>query len=134
MPDIDEQRSDRLGKIGNDLEGNGKEDKAAQEENREFQSGNLRRATDKSLLEANDHRNETTRDVFHKLFIIGLRVVGTSLILIFLVRVVHIIMPEQLHWLSSKNIQEIDRMFFSGAIGGVIIKYLEPILNGKSKK
>lgn len=132
MSDNNNGRKSPLDVIGAELKGIPLDDAVAREESRRFSDEGVETDTEKSLKEANEHRNETTRSVFHNLFILGLRVVGLSLILIFFIRVLHIILPEHCHWLSSNNIQEIDRMLFSGAVGGVIIKYLEPILNGST--
>ena len=120
-----------LSRIGADLPRSSRDDAFAKRESAEF-GEDYDRDTQAALKKANE-REESTRDNFHALFIVGLRVVGISLIVIFLARMLHIILPEAWHWISKDGIQEIDRMLFSGAAGGLIIKYLEPILNGKPK-
>lgn len=133
MSDSGNRRNSPLDVIGAELKRPSFDDEVAKEESKRFSDEGVEKDTAKSLKEANEHRDETTRSVFHNLFIVGLRVVGFSLILIFFIRVLHIILPEHCHWLTKDNIQEIDRMLFSGAVGGVIIKYLEPIINGSGR-
>lgn len=121
-----------LSRIGADLPRSSRaDDTAAKRESAEF-GEDYDLDTQTALKKANE-REESTRENFHALFILGLKVVGISLIVIFLARMLHIILPEVCHWISKEGIQEIDRMLFSGAAGGLIIKYLEPILNGKPK-
>lgn len=133
MTEDNKKRRSPLDVIGADLLGIKLDDSIAQEESRGFNQESVETDTNKSLMEANDRRNETTRSTFHSLFIMGLRVVGISLILIFVVRVLHIILPESWHWMSSTTIQEVDKMMFSGAVGAAIIKYLGPIINEPPK-
>lgn len=122
-----------LSRIGADLPpGDNTDDTAAKQESAEF-GEDYDRDTQVALNKANE-RDESTRENFHRLFILGLRVVGFSLIVIFLARMLHIIMPESWHWITKEGIQEIDRMLFSGAAGGLVIKYLEPILNGNKSQ
>lgn len=121
--------------IGIDLgAGSSSDDDNARREDDEFNSGKIEKDTQEGLIEANERRDEHTREQFHWLFLLGLRVVGLSLISVFVIRILHVGMPEHWYWLSEKSIQDIDRMFFSGAAGALIIKRLEHVLKGKPKQ
>lgn len=109
------------------------QDSLAKQETAEFENSYYQNTQD-DLEAANERRKETTREHFHRLFILGLRIVGISLIAVFVVRILHVVLPDYCQWLSKEQVQEIDRMLFSGAAGGLVIKYLEPILNGNGPK
>jgi|CEGF01.1.fsa_nt_gi hypothetical protein len=81
---------------------------------------------------ANHDRTEELKKVVHWLFKWGVRTAGLALIMVFIVRVAHFILPESCTWLSTDRINDIDRLMFSGALGGLLAKYLGPVMdNGK---
>lgn len=134
-PEAGTTEPSELDVIGSDLPGgrSSSPDKRAKAEAKLF-SLDYEGTSDSDLAAQNRKRDESTRHNFHRIFIWGLRVVGISLIVMFVVRVLHIILPESWNWLTSQSLQDIDRMLFSGAAGGLLTKYLEPILNGNKSQ
>ena len=73
--------------------------------------------TDLSIQEANIFGSEQTHQ--HWIFIMILWVFAISIVLIFSIRVLHIILPESCHWLTDDQIGEIDRLSVSGVFGSL---------------
>lgn len=71
------------------------------------------------------------RKLIHRIFLIGVSIAAASIGLMFIVRIIHFIAPENtwLYWLSDEQIQSIDRFLFSGAIGAIVGKYFDEIFN-----
>jgi hypothetical protein len=57
-------------------------------------------------------------------FIIIISIVATGTIG---VRIVHLILPPDRQWMSAEQIQGIDKLFFSGAIGGILVSYFKKV-------
>ena len=47
--------------------------------------------------------------------------------LVFIIRIIHLVLPPYILWLDADQIQVIDKMLFSGVIGGLITKYFEKL-------
>ena len=62
---------------------------------------------------------------FHRVFIIFIYIVSVIGIFIIAVRLLHLILPSSQQWLTDVQIQAVDKIFFSGAIGGFIANYVK---------
>ncbi len=96
-------------------------------------------------LYGDEQRQENLKQEFHRAFIWLLRVAIVAFLLIFIVRVVHFVLPENCiandgklwlphGWLTDSQLQTIDKFFFSGTLGALITKYLGPIMGKKEDK
>jgi len=55
-------------------------------------------------------------------------------IVVFIIRVLHFIIPDVWCWLSNERLQNIDKFLFSGAFGGILVKYATYIFYDKKKE
>ncbi len=58
-----------------------------------------------------------------RLFICSLYLMFIVIALILLVRISHFILPDHWKWLVPSQLAEIDKFFFTGAIGGALGRY-----------
>ncbi len=70
-------------------------------------------------------RDETTKDHLHYVFVALIWVAFLAFIAVFFIRVIHFVLPEGWQWLSDEQVQGIDKLIFSGAIGGFIGRYFK---------
>jgi hypothetical protein len=87
------------------------EDKKANREDKEF------------------YRSENLKDLLHRILLIFIAVAFSCLIVVFIIRLFHLVAPLCWHWLSEDQVQGVDKIFFSGAIGGILGGYLKDKLN-----
>lgn len=79
-------------------------------------------------------RKEEAKQAIHVSFIWLLRVAAILFILVLVVRFLHFILPDTtsksfVHgWLSDPQLQNIDKFFFSGALGALITRHLKQII------
>lgn len=71
------------------------------------------------------------RTTIHELTVIILWFGAAVLLCIFAVRAWHLIGPMKCRWLPPEELQSIDKMLFSSAFGGIVIKYIGDILFDK---
>lgn len=112
---------DKIDKIGSEIsvEASPPSDKLAKQEVKEKFRGDEIRA-------------EEAKQAIHKAFLWFLRVAAFAFIALFIVRMIHFMLPQNWCWLSAEQTQSIDRFLFSGAIGGLVGNYLKQIFpNGK---
>ncbi len=64
----------------------------------------------------------------HKLFVWSIIVLWIFAIVIIIVRLFHFLLPKACFWLDSSQVDQLDRILFSGSIGGFIGKYIEKIV------
>ena len=84
-------------------------------------------------LFGDEKRKEETRQVFHRAFIWFLRVAAFMFLLMLVARVLHFILPEDWLWLSDEQVQDMDGFLFSGTLGGLIVKFLSPMIRKESE-
>ena len=75
-------------------------------------------------------RDEKAKDHMHYAFVVFIWVAFITFIIVFVIRVLHFVLPENLHWMTLEQVQSIDNLIFSGAIGGFIGNYFKKF-NGK---
>jgi hypothetical protein len=80
-----------------------------------------------------DASNRVRKEV-HKIALYVLRFGAGILLTILVVRVWHLIGPSWWRWLSDLDIQNIDKMLFSSAFGGIVFGYLKEIMRPIDKK
>lgn len=87
------------------------------ESSEEFSPADLRRGE----LEAISMQLEKERRrLYHVIFKLLTWVGFITFVAVLLIRVWHLVTPESLQWLGTEHIQEIDKIIFSGAIGGFV--------------
>jgi hypothetical protein len=85
-----------------------------------------KKPVDKSALqEENSLFSAKKQNLLNTLFLFAIRVVAIVLMVMFLVRIWHIIAPWQSHWLMGSDLEELDRFLFSGALGTLLGKYAD---------
>lgn len=92
---------------------------------------------EKARLEQNEQynnhkRKESARTNLHKVLVGGLWISFIGFVIVFAVRVFHFILPHCWEWLTAEQLQGIDKLIFSGAIGGFVGSYFKK-LNGDAK-
>lgn len=70
-------------------------------------------------------RKERLKDVINWLFIFFIITAAVVATLGIAIRLLHLILPESNKWLTEEQIQGIDKLFFSGAIGGLLTSYFK---------
>jgi len=69
-------------------------------------------------------RNDDLKGYFHKLVKGFVFVAFIAFSGVFLIRIYHLVAPPCTYWLPAEQVQGIDKILFSGAIGGFISRYL----------
>ena len=77
------------------------------------------------------YRNDKLKAVFHWVVVWGIRFAFFIFISVFLIRVLHLVLPHRCRWLTDEDIQGIDKLFFSGTVGGVIGRYIKVVIPNK---
>ena len=70
-------------------------------------------------------RDEKTKDHMHYASVVFIWVAFVTFIIVFFIRVLHFVLPESLQWMTPDQVQSIDKLIFSGAIGGFIGRYFK---------
>ena len=73
--------------------------------------------------EGSVRREEKMNEALHKVFICFTYTAFGIFLIVFVIRVLHFVIPEAWHWLTPEQIQGIDKLIFSGTIGGFIGRY-----------
>jgi hypothetical protein len=71
------------------------------------------------------YRNEKLKDHLHKILTIFIYIAFSFLMLVFTVRLTHIVVPANWQWLMEDQVHSIDKIFFSGAIGSMLGGYFK---------
>jgi thiamine pyrophosphokinase len=66
------------------------------------------------------NREENVKKAVNVVFVIFIILISTVGIVVIGSRLLHLILPLHNQWLSIEQLQSIDKLFFSGAIGGFI--------------
>jgi hypothetical protein len=74
------------------------------------------------------NRDHQVKTLFHNLLIWSMRICFFVVIMVFLIRVSHFVMPQRWAWLKAEDLQTIDKFFFSGALGGILSRHLNKIV------
>ena len=120
-PDHDEKiskyQSEYLRKIFADPDANEVEsdDKAQKEE-------------DALDLTPDQQRDDHKKQVWHTIFIWGLWIFAVCLGIMFVVRILHIILPARFCWLTDAQISSLNEIVFSGLVGTLLGKQMKQII------
>ena len=68
----------------------------------------------------------------HTILIISIWAMFIIVGVVFIIRAVHFVLPECLCWLNAEKLQNIDKFLFSGAFGGILLKYAKYIFRPES--
>jgi hypothetical protein len=85
----------------------------------------------KLFASPDETRREALKQSIHWGIIIAVRVAAVCVILLFVVRIWHLGSPDKGRWLSAEELQQIDHLLFSGALGGFLVRYLGEATNTK---
>lgn len=83
--------------------------------------------------EADRRRNEEAKQTLHSAFIWLLRVAAFLFVIVLVVRGLHFIIPDSsssgwIHgWLTETQLQNIDKAFFSGALGALLTRHIKQV-------
>ncbi|MBC6400582.1 MAG: hypothetical protein GDA51_10140 [Ekhidna sp.] len=81
---------------------------------REDESYSNKRKEQKELFEIQDNK------VKHNLATWSIYILWFFVVAMFIVRILHLLFPTNSHWLSETQIQSLDKLLFSGSIGGIL--------------
>lgn len=76
-----------------------------------------------------EKRKDGMKTAVHNVFLYFIKFAFGSFVVILGIRLLHLILPLHCHWLEADQIQGIDKLVFSGAIGGFIGRHLNKITN-----
>lgn len=76
-------------------------------------------------------RDQDFKATFYFIFKIFVYIASGLLVIVASVRAIHLIIPQCYQWLSEDQLQTIDKLFYSGAIGGILGGYLRDRMSGK---
>jgi hypothetical protein len=82
-------------------------------------------------VENDKRRHDSLKGVFHWVVVWGIKIAFVIFLIVFLIRVSQLVLPSCWRWLSEEDIQGIDKLFFSGTIGGVIGRYMKVVIPDK---
>ena len=77
-------------------------------------------------------RHEQKKQVLHTAFLWFIRVAAFVLIIAFVIRMAHFLLPEKYCWLSADQLQGLDKFLFSGTLGGLVVAFIKPAFPSKS--
>lgn len=70
-------------------------------------------------------RKERVKNVMNWVFIGFIIVASMIAVSVIAIRLIHLVLPAKQQWLTVDQIQGIDKLFFSGAIGGFLVNYFK---------
>ena len=73
------------------------------------------------------NRTERVKNVLNWVFILFIVIISSVAILTVAIRLMHLGLPPERQWLTVDQIQGIDKLFFSGAIGGLLVNYVKKV-------
>jgi hypothetical protein len=80
---------------------------------------------ERSALYADHRRKQRVKNVLNWVFIVFVVITSIIAISIVSVRLLHLALPAGRQWLTADQIQSIDKLFFSGAVGGFLVSYFK---------
>jgi len=85
----------------------------------------------KLFASTDDERREALKRTVHSGILWAVRVAAFCVILLFVVRIWHMGAPDGWRWLKNEEVQQIDHLLFSGALGAFITKYFGSTFDSK---
>ena len=85
-----------------------------------------------SEAKQDQRRAEGKKTAIHWLFLIGICVVSVVLLIIFVIRMAHLVLPAEWAWLEPAQIKSIDEILLHGALGGALTTALKQMLASHS--
>ena len=73
---------------------------------------------EKKFFGGDAKRKEEAKQVIHNIFIWFVRIAGVVFLTLFIIRMLHFMLPTKCCWLDETRLQAIDKFLFSGALGG----------------
>lgn len=74
---------------------------------------------------------QTEKKLFHQILVTTVKFASFCLLALVLVRVVHLIIPENIRWLDKEDIGNLDKFLFSSSLGTLIGKFSDLSFSGK---
>ena len=72
-----------------------------------------------------DKREDKEQQTIHWVFIIGTWAAGIAGVIILLIYMLHFVLPERINWPTAVQIQQIERIFFSGTVGAILTAFVK---------
>jgi hypothetical protein len=70
-------------------------------------------------------RKQRVKTTLNYIFIAFIILTSLVAMVVICIRLIHLVLPPHLQWLTNDQIQGIDKIFFSGAIGGFLVNYFK---------
>ena len=75
-------------------------------------------------------RKERVKNVMNWVFISFIIIVSAVATYAICIRLIHLALSANQQWLTAEQVQSIDKLFFSGAIGGLLVGYFKKANEG----
>ncbi len=92
------------------------------------------RAEREELFKHDITRLDKLRDALHKVVVGAIWIVGFGVFACIIIRLWHLVAPACWQWLDAGRIQQIDHFLLSGALGGILARYLGHALPANGSK
>ena len=73
------------------------------------------------------NRKERLKNVINWIFIVFVCIISLVATIVIGMRLLHLVLSLERQWMTPEQLQNIDKLFFSGAIGGLLVTYLKKI-------
>lgn len=80
---------------------------------------------ERDRLYSDHNRHERVRNVINWIFVCFISIVSVVATGVISIRLAHLALPDKWHWLTNEQLQGIDKLFFSGAIGALIVSHFK---------
>lgn len=84
-----------------------------------------RNRLEQERLFSQNRRDESIKNALNRVFVWLIWAGFLGFFAVLMIRMAHLILPQHLQWLTPDQIQNIDKIIFSGAIGGFVGRYFK---------
>lgn len=88
-------------------------------------AGDALASTEEANLLNDRKRDNSLKQNLHRVFVGFLWVAAFSFFIVLIIRIYHLIAPGGWCWIDERGIQGIDKLIFSGTIGGFVGRYFK---------
>ena len=76
-----------------------------------------------------EHRHQLQlKRHFHNLFVAGLYVAWVAAMIVLLIRAFVLVAPHSWCWMDDTQVQSLDKILFSGSVGGILGRYINQVI------
>lgn len=80
-----------------------------------------------------DDKSEENKQVLHGAFLLFIRISVYLVALVMIIRMLHFVLPDVCCWLTEARLQNLDKFFFSGTLGGLVTLFIKRSFSVKSE-